>query len=174
VQNIFFSFTALKTVFLLPLSLPLPFPFPSYALLTCMMRCDGVSLPVVSLSTIVSAALREYDMLPSSNLHKNRTEQSRKAELLSCHKMNTHSPSCQFILSYLILSYLIPFHIISYHIISCHVMSCHIMSCHIMSCNLMSSHLMSFHFISSYLSSSHLVSLISHVIQLNATHECIE
>ena len=63
------------------LSLSYSSPLPLYALLTCMMRCDGVSLPVVSLSSTVSAALREYDMLPSSNLHNNRNRKEQRSRI---------------------------------------------------------------------------------------------
>jgi hypothetical protein len=161
VQNIIgrdILFAALEAVFLLPL--PLPLPLPSYALFTCMMRCDGVSLPAVSLSSMVSAALlREYDMLPSSNLHNSRTEQSRNAELQSYHETNTHPPSCQYIQSHLIFS--IPILHNSFHLFSCHYVSSIFDSFNLVSLFLMSSPSFSSHLISSHLISSH---PLSHLI----------
>jgi hypothetical protein len=150
VQNIFHSFNALEAVFLLPLSLPLP----SYALLTCMMRCDSVSLPVVSLSSTVSAVLlREYDMLPSSNLHNNGIEQSRKAELQSCHEsiLIHHHVNLSNLISSLLSQYSKTLFISSLLII------CHLSLILLISSLFFSSHLISSHLISSHPFSSHLI-----------------
>lgn len=123
----------------------------SLHMLTCMMRCDGVSLPVVSLSSTVSAALREYDMLPSSNLHNK--EQKRAGRHNYSHTMKPILIHHHVDLSNLISSFLSQFSatlFISSLPIICHLFLILLISSLFSSSNLSFSHLISSHLIPSH------------------------